>query len=88
MPHFSLWYRASNFTDEGVGEVVEVNAVLWAKRSRSTVCSGAGGGDVLRAKRSRSRAKWSRRRRAPGAKRSRARSVGGSVLRALAVSMT
>jgi hypothetical protein len=44
------------------------------KRSRSTVCSGAGGGDVLRLKRSRSRAKRSSevegvlhmRRRAPG----------------------
>jgi hypothetical protein len=48
--------------------------LLWGKRSRSMACSGAGGGNVLRAKRLRSRVKRSsgaegavrRRRRAPG----------------------
>jgi hypothetical protein len=46
----------------GVGKAVEVDGVLWVKRSR--------------------------RRRALGAKRSRARSVGGGVLRTLAASNT
>jgi hypothetical protein len=74
--------------------------VLRAKRSRLTSCSGAEGGGMLRAKRPRSttcsgargdsvlRVKQSRRRRALGAKRSRAHSVGGGVLRTLAVSKT
>jgi hypothetical protein len=41
-------------TVRGVDEAVEVNDVLWVKRSRSMACSRAGGGSVLQVKRWRS----------------------------------
>jgi hypothetical protein len=63
---------------EGGAELVEVDGMLQAKRSRSMACSGRCGRG--RSDRAASTAKQSRRRRAPGAKQSRTRSIGNGML--------
>jgi hypothetical protein len=60
----------------------------YAPGPEAAACSGPSGRGRGRSDRAALRVKRSRRRRAPGVKRSRARSIGGGVLQALVASKT